>query len=38
MGTPVEQATSRGSLANPSALDPFVAMAQSGELDGEASS
>ena len=38
MGTPVEQAASRGSLANPSALDPFVAMARSGELDGEASS
>ncbi|HWF53562.1 MAG TPA: acetoacetate--CoA ligase [Solirubrobacteraceae bacterium] len=27
MGTPVEQAASRESLANPAALDPFVAMA-----------
>jgi acetoacetyl-CoA synthetase len=28
MGTPAEQAASRDSLANPAALDPFVALAQ----------
>jgi acetoacetyl-CoA synthetase len=28
MGTPVEQAASRDSLANPAALDYFVAMAK----------
>jgi hypothetical protein len=27
MGTPPEQAASRDSLANPKALDPFVALA-----------
>jgi acetoacetyl-CoA synthetase len=31
MGTPVERAASRESLANPSALDPFVEMARSGD-------
>jgi acetoacetyl-CoA synthetase len=32
MGTPVERAASRDSLANPAALDPFLAMARAGEL------
>ena len=30
MGTPAEQAASRESLANPAALDQFVAMAATG--------
>ncbi len=31
MGAPAEQAASRESLANPAALDYFVALAQSGD-------
>ena len=38
MGTPAEQAASRDSLANPAALDAFVALARRGlkTLPGEA--
>ena len=31
MGTPVDSAASRDSLANPRALDPFVEMAAQGQ-------